>query len=172
MTDPTARQQSRTRTMFRGARMTAAVLLALQLAGCYTYSTARTQPGAGDRVRARLTPGGSVWLAENFGRSRETLDGTFVRRDTASIVFTTWRSDLPSRTQFSTSIDTLRIPRAHVAALEERTLSVGRTALAAAVATGLVVLVVSALSGAGGSGDGDGGGTPFLVMPLPLPIAR
>lgn len=153
-------------------RLTAVVLLALQLAGCYTYSTATTDPAPGERVRAQLTPGGSAWLAENFGRNRDELDGTFVRRDTASVVFTTWRADLPGGTRFRTSIDTLRIPRMHVAALEERTLSVGRTALAAAVAAGIVVLAVSALSGSGGSSGGDGGPTPLLVMPPPLPIAR
>lgn len=152
----------------RCVRIIAAVMLPVHLVGCYTYSAARDDPAPGEPVRTRLTPNGSVWLAENFGRNRTTLDGTFVRSDTASITVTTWRSDLPGRTRFSTSIDTVRIPHAHVAALEERTLSIGRTALAAGVATGLVVLAVSALSGAGGSSDGDGGGTPFLVLPLRL----
>lgn len=172
MTERVARQQPCARTLRRRVRMTAVVLLAFQLAGCYTYSTARSDPAPGERVRAQLTPGGAVWLAENFGRNRDVLDGTFVRRDTTGIVFTTWRADLPDRTQFRTSIDTLRIPRMHVAALEARRLSLGRTALAAAVATGIIVLAVSALSGTGGSSGGNGGPTPLLVMPPPLPIAR
>ncbi len=153
-------------------RILAGLLLTAQLGGCYAYSAAGAPPVPGEPVRARLTPGGTVWLAQNFGRNRDALDGSFVREDSAGFVFSTWRSDLPGRTAFSTSIDTLRIPREHVAAIEERRLSVGRTAVAAAAATGLVILAISALSGAGGDGDDNGGGTPFLVLPLRLPFAR
>jgi hypothetical protein len=153
-------------------RLLAGLLAVVHLTGCYAYSAGAGRPEPGEPVRARLTNGGEVWLAENFGRSRDALDGRYVREDSAGIVFTTWRADLPGRTEFRTSIDTLRIPSEHVAALEQRRLSVGRTLVAAAVATGVVVLAVSAISGAGGSGDDDGGGTPFLVLPLPLPLLR
>src|SRR5690606_15190970 len=60
-------------------RAVAAVLLTLQLAGCYGYAVTQEPPEPGESVRARLTPGGRVWMAENVGRSRETVDGTFVR---------------------------------------------------------------------------------------------
>lgn len=154
------------------ACVAAAVLLTLQLAGCYAYQTTREPPRPGESLRARLTPAGSAWLVETIGRSRENVDGTLVRQDAETLVFATWRADLPASTQFRTSIDTLRIPRQHVAAIEERRLSIGRTAIAAVVAAGIVALVASEIAGAGGSDDGGGGGTPFLVMPLPLPIAR
>ncbi|MGH7444698.1 MAG: hypothetical protein ACREKM_07470, partial [Longimicrobiales bacterium] len=131
------------RRITRFACVVAAVLLPPQLAGCYAYQATREPPRAGESLRARLTPAGSAWLVETLGRSRENVDGTFVRQDAETLVFAAWRADLPASTQFRTSIDTLRIPRQHVAAIEERRLSIGRTAIAAAVATGIVVLVVS-----------------------------
>jgi hypothetical protein len=158
--------------MNRIARACIAVLLPVQLAGCYGYAAMREPPAPGEPLRARLTPGGAAWLVENFGRNRENVDGTFVRQDDASVVFTTWRADLPNSAQFRTSIDTLYIPREHVAALEQRQLSIARTAIAAALGAGIVALAVSELSGAGGSDNGNGGGTPLLVLPLRLPFAH
>lgn len=158
--------------MKRLARACVTLLLPVQLAGCYGYAAMREPPVPGEPLRARLTPGGAAWLVENFGRNRQNVDGTFVREDDASVVFTTWRADLPNSAQFRASIDTLYIPREHLAALEQRQLSIGRTAIAAAIGAGIVVLAVSELAGAGGSSGGNGGGPPLLVLPLRLPFAR
>jgi len=145
----------------RFTRAVAAVLLSLQLAGCYGYAATREQPLPGKPLRARLTPGGTAWMVENLGRSRETVDGTFVRAQNDALVFATWRADLPGARQFRTSIDTLHIPQQHVAAIEERRLSVGRTALAVAGIAGILALALSELSGIGGSGEGGQGGGVF-----------
>ncbi len=150
----------------------AAVLLSLQLAGCYGYGATREPPLPGEPLRARLTPGGTAWMVENLGRSRETVDGTFVRAEDSTFVFATWRADLPGARQFRTSIDTLHIPRQHVAALEERRLSIGRTALAVAGIAGIAALALSELGGIGGSGGGGDGGGVFFTAPLQLPFIR
>jgi hypothetical protein len=153
-------------------RAVAAVLLTLQLAGCYGYAVTQEPPEPGESVRARLTPGGRVWMAENVGRSRETVDGTFVRAQDNALVFTTWRTDLPGATQFRTSIDTLRIPQQHVAAFEEPRLSVGRTAILVAGIAGVVALAFSELGGIGGGSEGGQGGGVFFTAPLRLPLNR
>ncbi|HEU5209848.1 MAG TPA: hypothetical protein VFU06_10570 [Longimicrobiales bacterium] len=156
----------------RSTRAVAAVLLSLQLTGCYGYAATREAPAPGESLRARLTPAGTAWLVENAGRSRETVDGTFVRAQDSALVFATWRTDLPGATQFRTSIDTLHIPQQHIAALEQRRLSVGRTALAVAGAAGILVLALSELAGIGGSGEGGRGGGVFFTAPLQLPFTR
>ncbi len=151
-------------------RAVAAVLLSLQLAGCYGYAATQDPPVPGESLRARLTPGGTAWMVENVGRNRESVDGTFVRAQDDALVFATWRTDLPGARQFRTSIDTLHIPRQHVVALEERRLSMGRTAILVAAIAGLSALAFSELSGIGGSGEGSGGGGVFFTAPLQLPI--
>lgn len=154
------------------SRFVAAALLALHLTGCYGYAVTDHEPRPGEQLRARLSPAGTAWLLENLGRSRASVDGTFVRVDDDSYVFAAWRADLPGSQQFRAAIDTLRVPRDHVVALEERRLSVGRTAALVAFGAGLAVLAARELAGVGGSGDGDDGGTTFLVLPLRLPIGQ
>jgi len=156
----------------RFTRAVAAGLLSLQLAGCYGYAATREPPVPGESLRARLTPRGTAWMVENVGRSRETVDGTFVRAQNDALVFATWRTDLPGARQFRTSIDTLHIPQQHVAVLEQRRLSVGKTALLVAGITGVVVLAFSELGGIGGSGEGGQGGGVFFTAPLQLPLTR
>lgn len=153
-------------------RFLAAALLALHLGGCYGYAVTTREPRAGEQLRARLSSTGSAWLLENLGRSRSTVDGTFIRTDADRLVLAAWRADLPATQQFRAAIDTLRIPREHVVAIEQRRLSIGRTAALVAVGTGIVVLAVSELAGIGGNGDGGDGGTTFLVVPLRLPIGH
>lgn len=159
-------------TAVRFTRTVAAGLLLLQLAGCYGYAVTQEAPAPGEPVRARLNPGGSAWMVEHLGRNRETVEGTFVREQPDAFVFATWRADLPGATQFRTSIDTIHVPRQHVVALEERRLSIGRTAIAAAALTGIVVLAVSELAGIGGSGEGGTGGGVFFTAPVSLPFTR
>src|SRR5690606_31130562 len=95
-----------------------------------------------------------------------------VRAQDNALVFTTWRTDLPGATQFRTSIDTLRIPQQHVAAFEERRLSVGRTAILVAGIAGVVALAFSELGGIGGGSEGGQGGGVFFTAPLRLPLNR
>jgi hypothetical protein len=150
-----------------------AAVLPLAWSGCYAYvPPAGPAPEPGQQVRAQLTSSGTTWLLENWGRTRSTVDGLFVRNNAEEVVLAAWRADLPGRTGFEASIDTLRVPRRHVAQLQERRLSPVRTAVAVAVGVGVVSLAVAGLAGVGGdSGDGDGG-TPFLVVPLSLLLGR
>lgn len=154
-------------TSARHARRRAAALVLLlsalpNLAGCYSYAATGRTPEPDDRVRARLNAGGQVWLIEQSGRSRDNLEGTFVRSEDDHVLMTVWRSDLPGSTQFRTGLDTLRIPSRHVTTFEERRLSAGRTLLAGAVAAGVLGLAIGVMAEAGGSGDGGGGGGVFF----------
>lgn len=153
--------------------LVAVAVLPMALGGCYAYAPAEgPAPVPGERVRAQLTSSGTVWLLENWGRNRSSVDGLFVRTDSDDVVLAAWRADLPGRTRFQPSIDTVRVPRRHVAQLQERRLSPVRTAVAVAVGIGVVSLAVSELAGVGGSSGDDGGGTQFLVIPLDLILGR
>jgi hypothetical protein len=156
-------------------RRALSIILALPLAlgGCYAYGPPEgPAPEPGQRVRAQLTSSGAAWLLENWGRSRSSVDGLFVRGETDEVVLAAWRADLPGMTGFDASIDTVRVPRRHVAQLQERRLSPVRTAVAAAVGVGIVSLAVSELAGIGGSSGDDDGGTQFLVIPLHRLLGR
>jgi hypothetical protein len=152
------------RVRFAAALLAAA--LPLTSAGCYGYAAAPgSGPEPGEQVRARLTPNGTAWLVENWGRSRDALDGRYVGTRSDAVVLAAWRSDLP---ELPASIDTVRIPRQHVAELQQRRLSPVRTGIAIAVGAGILSLAVAELAGIGGGGGGDDGNTPFLVIPLEL----
>jgi hypothetical protein len=153
----------------RHARRRAAALVLLMsmmpnLAGCYSYAVTSRTPEPDDRVRARLNAGGRAWLIEQSGRSRDNLEGTFVRSENEHVLMTVWRSDLPGSTQFRTGLDTLRIPVGHVTTFEERRLSIGRTLIAGAVAAGVLGLAIGVMAEAGGSGDGGDGGVVFFRL--------
>ena len=151
----------------RRAPLAALLLLLSTLGGCYSYRVTEPPVPAGQQLRARLTPAGTAWLFESFGRHRSEIEGTFVRSEAETYVLATWRTDLPGVPRVRTSIDTLYVPRHHVLALEERRLSIGRTALAAALAAGAAYVVARELTGVGGSGEGGNGGTQ-LMIPLPV----
>ena len=141
----------------------AAVLGLTTLSGCYSY--ARVSPEtvpAGTGVRGHLSPVGASIVEGITGRASRTLDGSFVRSDADTIVFSVPipRSAVELRSEALHQF--IGIPRGEVVDLELRRLDRTRTyGLAAALGAVAAYVLIETLSGeSGGTGQGPGGGGP------------
>jgi hypothetical protein len=146
------------------------VLTITAVSGCYSYTRVSPEavtPGTG--VRGHLSPVGASIVEEITGRATRTVDGSFVRSDADSIVFSVPipRSSMELRSEALHQF--IGIPKDQVVDLELRRLDRTRTyGLAAALGAVAAYVLIETLSGdSGSSGQGPGGpGTPENRIPL------
>ena len=140
-------------------------LISSLLGGCYTYrplgSVEVAMPPPGDRVEARLTTAGSAMLASQVGPDVLLLEGHVVSADSAGLTLAVTRSETARRIGTEWRGEHVTLPRADVASLRERKLSVGATALFGGLAGGGLVGIAALLgtggaSGTAGRGPGQG----------------
>jgi hypothetical protein len=134
-------------------RSLAVSLVALQLAGCYTYvpiGTARPQPGS--RVAVSITDRGRVALTEPVGPGARRLEGDLVEATDSSIVMAVSSVrylDLGVPARWAGQRVALRPD--HIGDFRERRLSRTRTWLALGLAAvGVVATAFIAVDGFGG----------------------
>jgi hypothetical protein len=138
------------------------------LSGCYRYVATTNQALVpGSHVRIALTPAGSVQLMPLLGRETSAVVGRVVSTsDTAFVlaVSETLKNSADGAGRVVWTGEPVSIPSTAVGGIEGRSLLAGKTALVigggAALATGLVYVLVKAV-GSGGGGNGD----PPVVTP-------
>lgn len=136
----------------------------IPLAGCYSYAPLgreALQPQV--EVRAHLTRSGAADIAAPADVSDLLIDGEVVRWDEDDLRVAVWRADLRTGTRFQPQRQTLSIPWAAIAGLEQRRLSYWKTgALLGGAAVAAALIVRSVFHGGGGGGDPiNGGGSTF-----------
>jgi hypothetical protein len=139
-----------------------ALLLCAALGGCYTYRpVADAGPRPGATVAAGLTHDGSVGMMPWLGTDAAAIEGKVMTAtpDTLRLAVATVISQqgIPASWRGEEVI----IPRLRIAALSERRLSPGGTALlGAGVASGLLLIyrLIGGPGAFGSSGGGSGGG--------------
>lgn len=129
--------------------------IALAMAGCYSYRGVEgiESIAPGSRARATLTPSGQESFETRTGRRSPNPEGDVVGSDSDSLYVVVGSALLArSGRAFGTGIDTVGIPLAHIAELQQKEMNTLRTALLAA-AGGIAVgaLVVWQFKVAGGS---------------------
>ncbi len=141
------------------ARGTAVSLLAgciaLAVAGCYSYRGVEgvQSIAPGSRARAMLTPSGQQSFETRTGRRSPNPEGQVVGSDSDSLYVVVGSAVLARSGQaFGTGIDTVGIPLAHIAELQQKELDTRRTAvLMAAGGIALGAFVIWRFNVAGGS---------------------
>lgn len=134
------------------------LLLCLGLNGCFAYMPSRG--GAlrqGQGVRAWLNAPMDVRLAEVTANNVSEIEGEVVRADSAVLVLSARMIRSSSGYEQLGANATVQIPRANVARLEERRISVLRSAGLVGIAVALTVVTAAANLGSGAKG-GDGRG--------------
>lgn len=161
----------------RTLRLIAALLLGLQLAGCYTYvptSTGAVPPGS--VVTVSVTDRGRVGLTEAVGPGVRRIGGSVMSRtDTAVVLAVNTVQHLDLGVPVRWAGESVVIPSDYVAEIREKRFSKGRTAiLGAAIVAGAVAASAIAIAGFGGDPDTDkpGGGDPPASIRIPLFMIR
>ena len=129
--------------------------IVLAMAGCYSYRGVEgvQSLAPGTRARAMLTPLGQQSFETRTGRLGPNPEGQVVRSDSDSLYVAVGSAVLARAGQaFGTGIDTVGIPLAHIAELQQKELNAPRTAvLMAAGGIAIGVFVVWRFRVAGGS---------------------
>ncbi|MGH7526402.1 MAG: hypothetical protein ACREMX_06830 [Gemmatimonadales bacterium] len=135
-------------------------LMPLVLA-CYTYRPLPApEPARGQRISAPLTDQGSRDLSGQVGPEVLHVEGDVVQADSAGFELSVRQTETYRGVQTSWRGERVRLPRAALAGLQERRLSVGGTGvLGGALAVGLYAMY-RVLGGPGllEGGDGQAGG--------------
>ena len=134
---------------------------ALTLAGCYTYRPLSTpSPERGTRVSAQLTGQGSVDLAGQIGPDVLHVEGEVVAADSNGLELVVREVESFRGIRSDWQGEQVRIPRAAVAGMQERRLSVGGTGVMGGVMAAGLYAIYRVLGGPGlleGTGGGAGG---------------
>ena len=162
----TPRSTARRSLGVRGAVATA--LLFPSLTGCYTYGRVAGESATiGAPVELSITDVGRVALTPTLGAGVLGVRGTLVGRSDSALVLRVGEVRAIDAGTLQWTGDTVQVRREYVAAVQQRRLSRGRTAILAGAVTAAVVLIANrSLIGIGGSGGGgsrlppdQGGGT-------------
>lgn len=125
------------------------------LPGCYTYVPVEsTTPPVGETVSFEITDRGRVGLAERMGSGIRSIEGRVIGAEGDQYIVNVFRVASIDGTSSAWSGETVRLDRDFVSRTQERQLSKSRTWLAAAVATGALVVLITQ-TGLGGFFDDD-----------------
>ncbi len=131
------------------------------LAGCYTYrpmpAVDAVMPGPGTQVEARLTPAGAADLALQVGPDVLLVQGQVVSADSSGVTLAVSRIETARHIASDWKGEQVMLPRADIASLRTRKLSVGATALFGGLAGGGLAAAFALI---GGTGSTSGGTSP------------
>jgi hypothetical protein len=138
------------------------LLLALSLgaSGCFQYVPVEGVPPQGTPVRAGLSRPVAIELSDLTANNIVEVRGEIVAGQSEEIVLSAFALRAANEFEYPGRGQTVSLPRDAVARLEQKRISVSRTALATAGLVGLGYLVQLALKAVGGGGGGDPGGPP------------
>ena len=140
--------------------LTAAAACCL-LVGCYTYrplpAVDAVMPGPGTQVEARLTTAGAADLASQVGPDVLLLEGQVLSADSSGVTLAVNRVETGRHIGSDWKGEHVTLPRADVASLLVRRLSVGGTALLGGLAGGGLAAAFALI---GGTGSASGLGSP------------
>ena len=133
------------------------------LAGCYTYRPIATAaPPQGTRVSAQLTGQGSVDLSGQVGPDVLHIEGDVVEVDSSGMELVVREIESFRGIRSDWHGEHVRIPRAAMAGMQERKLSVGGTSLMGGVMAAGLYAIYRVLGGPGlfegNPGQSGGGG--------------
>jgi hypothetical protein len=137
------------------------ILWASLLAGCYTYRPLESlAPSPGDRVSAQLTTNGSRDLTGQIGPEVLHVEGNVMTADSAGMDLQVEEVESYRGIRSDWTGEHVRLPRAAVAGIQERRLSVGGTTLMGGVLAAGLYAVYRILGGPGlfEGGNGQAGG--------------
>jgi hypothetical protein len=134
------------------------VLVAL-CSSCFSYTPLQNEPARqGKRLRVQLSTPRDVRLTNVTANEVVTVDGELVRFAPDTATLSVWMLKARSGYEFIGTGETVSLPRRDIAAVEERRLSILRSAAVAAAAGLAIVLIERAIGGSGGGGKEPGGG--------------
>lgn len=123
------------------------------LAGCYSYRSMPpvdvAMPGPGTQVEARLTTAGAADLAQQIGPDVLLLEGQIVSVDSSGVTLAVNRVETARHIGSDWKGEHVALPRADIASLRERKLSVGATALLGGLAGGGLAAAFALIGGTG-----------------------
>jgi hypothetical protein len=132
--------------------LTAGVACCL-LAGCYSYrplpAVDAAMPGPGTQVEARLTTAGAADLAQQVGPDVLLIEGQIVSADATGVTLAVNRVETARHIGSDWKGEHVALPRADIASLGERKLSVGATALLGGLAGGGLAAAFALIGGTG-----------------------
>jgi hypothetical protein len=136
-----------------------AVFLAPLLCACYvTTPLVSTRPDPGTKLRVQLTDVGSDNLARYLGPGVTTVDGRLLQNSDSALALSVTQVAMRSGQEQFWKGEQVELPRASIAAVQERRLSKTRSVL---LAGGIVAALLSLkISGAVGGSSSRGGGAP------------
>jgi hypothetical protein len=133
----------------------ALVLLSFLFSACYSYVPVETVPQRrGTGVRVGLTVPQDIRLIEVTANDIATVDGELVAVDSSIVVLSAMRVESLTGYESLAGGATVRIPREHIAELQEKRFSVLRSA----GLVGLALLFTAGLGEVLGAGGDDRGG--------------
>lgn len=133
-----------------------ALVGAFALSGCYTYVPTQS-PAPGTEVRVRI-PIESPVEGSNVVTDMLSVEGSVVSSGDTLVLATETTQTFGNFREVRT-LDTLRVSRARLASLEEKTFNRGKTiGFTALVVAGTVALVLGVAGTVGGGDDGGNGG--------------
>ena len=144
------------RPTFSSAAVSVAAVLTV---GCYTYTPVdSSRLASGQPVRVTLTEEGSFRVASFIGPYGNALDGKITENDDSTLVMSVTQVKRRSGVEETWKGETVRIPRAAVAAVTLPKLSRTRSVLAAGGVVAAALGLAAALGGASSLGGRRGGG--------------
>jgi hypothetical protein len=141
-------------------RFAAAAAVCLLSVGCYTYrpleGVEASGPTAGAKVEARLTKAGSAALVSQLGADVQSVEGLVVAVDSTAMTLAVEATET-ARARNQWKGEHVTLPRASIASIGLRKLSVPRTALVGGIAGGGIVAAAAILGGTSSSASSTGG---------------
>jgi len=131
------------------------------MTGCYSYRQAgpadAVAPATGSHIQVRLTQEGALGLAQQIGPQAVTVEGDVINADADSLRLAVRGVEDARHITTEWKGEQVAIPRAAIASVGQRRLSVGATALLGGLAAGSVIAAAEVFSGGGAS---TGAGNP------------
>ncbi len=146
------------------------LLCLIPVSACYQFvplQEAAPTPGPGSEVRAQLASPRAFSLGPQTLNDITSIEGTVYPNVNGTDSLALWSRELRNAYggRYLTNGNVFYIPREQIRVLEARRIAPAKTALAAAVGAGMLVGIVTLITGGGGSGPGDGGnGTEAHVV--------
>jgi hypothetical protein len=118
------------------------LLLMLFAASCFEYGgSPRDHIGVGHDVRVTLTPDARTTLASRVGAQVRAVNGIVRSADSSGMQLALSRTTLLDGTEASWNGDTVTIPAADIAGVEQRKMSAPKTALVIGIIAGVTAIL-------------------------------